>query len=160
MALGDVSIISPGGSNLPSAWSFRVGSGTTEAIEAGEPVKLSGNNVVLMATGDPEVGTDVVVGIATSTSTETATTDGTVDVVVPTPGLVFSCKATTPGNMDTDAELEAILYDRVTFDLTSTTFTVDEDEGDDTAHGLRIVGGNIVTGDVYFIIRQSGTISD
>ena len=133
------------------------------AIVVGEPLKIGGtgdNFVVLLGNGEPEISADVVAGVAASDSNHTTTANGTIQAYLPLPGTVFSCKATTPANMDTPAELTAILNDRVTFDLTGSTFTVDENEGDDADHGLRIVGGNIATGDVYFIFRQSGTINN
>ena len=68
-------------------------------ILAGEPVKLSaagGNVVVKLAAGDPEIGTDIVFGIAASDDTATATADGEVEVYAPLPGIIYRCKATTP----------------------------------------------------------------
>jgi hypothetical protein len=134
----------------------------SSAIVCGEPVKLGGtgnNFVVLLANGDPEISADVVAGVASTDSTHTASANGVVDVVLPNTA-VWSCKATTPANVNTAAELLAILNDRVTFDLAAGVFTVDENEGDDSDHGLRIVGGNINTGDIYFIFRTSGTFTN
>lgn len=125
-------------------------------ILAGEPVKLSaagGNVVVKLATGEPKIGTDIVFGIAASDDTATATADGEVEVYAPLPGIIYRCKATTPANL-----AEGIRYDTVTFDLTGTTYTVDEDEGtDEDVHGLRIVDFDATNGTVDFEIKINAT---
>lgn len=141
---------------------FRVEAGAVGSITPGKPVKVGGtgaNYVVLLAAGDPEVGTDRMIGIATSTSTDTAAADGTVQVELVEPGVhVMRAKVTTPANMDTDAELLAILNDSVTFDLTSTTFTVNENEGDDpNVHGLMIIDGDVTNGTVDFILKEGAS---
>jgi len=52
-----------------------------------------------------------------------------------------------------------VTFDCVTFDLTDSTFTVDEDKGsDENGHGLRIVGGNIAAGTIDFTINPRCTI--
>jgi hypothetical protein len=162
MALGDISVVDPAGQKFPSARTFRTeAAGTT--INAGEPCKIGGtgnNYVVPLGDGEPEPSADVVAGVASTTSTETASADGVVDVILPLPGVVFRCSVTTPANMDTDAELLAILNDRVTFDLAGGVYTVDENEGDNADHGLRIIAGDIVNGTVDFFFMQEGTIFD
>lgn len=100
-----------------------------------------------------------MVGIAASQSTETTTADGTVNVYLPLPGVVYRCKATTASNINTAAKLLGVTFDCVTFDLSTTTFTVDENEtSDENVHGLRIVGGNISQGTVDFTINPRCTI--
>lgn len=158
MALGDVSIVYPGGQNLPASQRFRTEAAGT-AINAGEPVVIGGtgsNYVVPLADGTPTT-TNRMLGIASSTSTQTASADGVVDVILAVPGIVYRCAATTPANIDTDAELLAILNDRVAFDLASGTYTVDENQGDNSANGLRIIGGDIVNGTLDFITMVGAT---
>ena len=125
-------------------------------ILAGEPVKLSaagGNHVVKLAAGEPKIGTDIVFGIAASDDTATTAADGEVEVYAPLPGIIYRCKATTPANL-----AEGIRYDTVTFDLTGTTYTVDEDEGsDEKVHGLRIVDFDATNGTVDFEIKINAT---
>lgn len=156
MAL-DVTIVK----GLRPTESYRVEAGAAGSITPGKPVKkggTGGNYVVLLATGDPEIGTDEMVGIAASTSTDTASADGTVDVYPVDENTVMRCKVTTAANLDTDAELLAVTGDNVTFDLTSTTFTVDENEGDDpNVHGLRIIGGDIDAGTVDFKLHRNAS---
>ena len=154
MAKASVTIVEDGGVNVRP---YKQEANTT--ILRGEPVKIGGtgaNYVLRLADGDPETGTDRMVGIAAADGTATASADGVVQVyeVVPEK-TVMRCKMTTPSNANTAAELLGILNDSVCFDLTSTTFTVDEDEGDDpNVHGLRIVGGDIANGTLDFVLHE------
>jgi len=128
----------------------RTTSGASATIKAGEPVKQAADGspfVILCANGDPEQGTDKFVGIALKESTETSTVDGEVEVFVPATNTVIEGKATTAANVDTQAEIDALVGDVVCLDLTTGTFTIDEDEGnDDNVHGFIIVGGDPVKG--------------
>ena len=162
MAKADVQIVDVGGGNVTPGRNFRVEAAAT-AILAGEPVKIGGtgnNYVIPLATGDPEIAVDRMIGIAQGPSNETATADGVVQVYMIHPNVtVMRAKATTPANIDTDAELLAILNDTVTFDLTGSTYTIDEDEGDDpNVHGLAIVDGNIATGTLDVILKNGASI--
>lgn len=161
--INDVKVVDLGGNAQLPVRTFKVDDLTTTSdtvIYPGEPVKIynaqGGNYVLHLATGDPEIGTDIMVGIAASQSTATATAEGTVNVYMPMPGVVYRCKATTPANL-----ADGILFDTVCFDLTSTTFTVDEDEGtDENVHPLRIVDYNATAGTVDFLINPKVTIID
>lgn len=155
MAKNDVKIIS--GADDCLVKTENVASGSANSLHPGDAIKKNGNYVIRIATGDPQIGTDEGVGICISESTDTAAADGTVRVLYPIPGkTVLRCKATTTGNLDTAAELAGLIGDCVCFDLSSTTITIDEDEGDDpNLNGLKIVGGDIVKGTLDFVI-QSG----
>lgn len=154
MAKNDIQVVSvPGG--MQPVRTYAVAADT--ALKAGEPVKLitgeGSNTVDLLATGDPEIGTDIMVGITATASTDTATVAGEVDVYVLVPGAIYRCAAHTPTNL-----AAGILYDTVTFDLTSTVFTINENEGsDEDVHGLRIESYNTDTGDVDFSIKVNAT---
>lgn len=160
MSANDVRISTVGNGSLVTR-TYRVEAGAVGSIDVGEPVKIGGtglNYVILLATGDPEIGTDRMVGIAARVSTDTVADDGTVDVWVPDANSVMTCAAHTAGNIDTDAKLLAILNDSVTFDLTTSTFTVNENEGDDpNVHGLMIIGGDINQGTLDFILNPSAS---
>ena len=163
MAKNDLQVVDVAGRNVTPVRVFRTEANAT-AILVGEPVKIGGtglNYVIPLATGDPEIGTDRMVGIAASNSSQTASADGTVEVYIPVAGsTVMRGKVTTPGNMDTDAELLAILNDSVAFDLAGGIFTVDENEGDDPdVHGLIIVDGNIDNGTVDFMLKNGASIN-
>lgn len=157
MSLGDFSIKDAGGlSNVPT-WRYRVAAGST-TINAGEPVKLTvaaGAYVVRSADAEPVTGTPTFVGFAASTSTQTAGVDGVVDVYLPNPNVVFRGNAKSAAAIDTDAELIGLLNNRVQLDLTSGVFTVDESTADASTNGILIVGGDILTGKVDFIVRNS-----
>lgn len=158
MAANDVLVYNPNGLNQPASLQYRTEAGAT-AILAGEPVQIGGtgsNFVIPLADAEPTT-TERMLGVAVTNSTHTASANGVVDVVLALPGVIFQCKATTPGNMNTEAELLGILNDRVAFDLASSTYTVDEDQGDNSANGLRIVGGDIDTGYVYFQVQVGAT---
>lgn len=158
MAFNDITVVYPAGQNQVPSHTFRTEAAAT-AILLGEPVKIGGtgnNYVVPLGNGEPIIATDIVAGVAATDGTHTATADGVVDVMMPLPGVVFRCKATTPANIDTDAKLLALLNDRVTFDLGAGVYTVDENEGDGATHGIRMIGGNIVTGDIDFVFLTTG----
>ena len=161
MALNDITLASTSMSSA-SAVEVKVQDRTSSSdtvMYPGDPVKISGaesgNYALHLATGDPEIGTDIALGFCTTESTETSTADGVVNVHLFKPGELYKCKASTPANLAT-----GILFDTVTFDLSSTTFTVDEDEGsDENVHGLRIMSYD-ADGYVYFIVKPAATYLD
>lgn len=132
-------------------------SSSDTVIYPGDPVKVNqsaSNYVIHLATGEP-TNLAPMLGIAKSTSTETATADGVVEVSVVVPAhTVMRAKATTAGNIDTAAELLGVMNDSVAFDLTSTTYTIDENEGTDpNVHGLQIIDGDITAGTLDFVLK-------
>jgi hypothetical protein len=151
MAKYDVKVVKAGGAQEIE---LDVAASAT-LIYPGEPVKKTTNYAVKLATGDPEIGTDEMIGIATSTSTNDASNAGKVRVMVVVPGkTILRCKAHTATNVNTAAKLLGLMLDCVCFDLTGTTFTVNEDEGDDpNVHGLQIIGGDINKGTLDFIVQ-------
>ena len=155
MALGDVRIVSPGGNNLPPSQKFRVvAAGTT--INAGEPVSITGAYAIPLADALPTTASPIMVGIASSTSTQTASLDGDVWVDLAVSGLVLEAAALNPAAVDTQAEIDALLNSLVLFNLASGVYTID------TAvvaagNGLRIVGGNPTQGSVQVLVRSSAT---
>ena len=163
MAKNDIRIVDAGGVNVTPVRTFKTEANGT-AIKVGEPVKIggTGNNYVLpLATGDPEIGTDRMVGIAASDSTQTASVDGTVEVYIPVPGVTtLRAKAHTAANINTEAKILALLNDSVTFDLTSSVYTINENEGDDVAvHGLILVDGDATEGTLDFMIKSGVAIA-
>lgn len=160
MATNDVRIHDVGGLNTVPTRVYQTEAGATD-INAGEPVKLkeAGSPYVIpLATGEPVIGTTTqVMGIAKSASTHTATADGEIEVYVPQAGVVYACKATTPGNVDTEAEILALANDRIAFDLSGGSYTIDENEGDAADHGLQLLGGDPESGILYFTIRPAAS---
>lgn len=157
MAKNDIRIYSTGG--LPAVPTVRWQTeAAATAILAGEPVKLKAAGspyVIPLADADLTLGTDVqFIGIAKSDSTQTAGADGFVDVYYPMPGIVYEAKAKTAASVNTQSEIDALCGDRKIFDLTSSTYTVDEAAADNVANAVLIVGGNPDQQTLRFMIER------
>jgi hypothetical protein len=169
MAKHDLQIIQGKGPIFVYDVDDRTSSSQSAALEPGEPVKQSasgGNFAIALATGDPEVGTDELLGIVRKKSTETSTVDGKVEVRCVIPGeTVLRGKATTAANIDTAAKLLLLMGDWVCIDLTGSgtngagnVFTFDEDEGSDpNVHGFKIMGGNTTRGTLDCLCNSPAT---
>lgn len=157
MSLGDFKIVKTGGlSNVPT-YRFNVQAGAT-TIYAGEPVKVASAGaqyVVKSADAEPVTGTPTFVGIAQSTSTQTASADGYVDVYKPIQGVVFRGSAKNKANIATQANVNTLKNRRSVLDLTSGVYTVDESAADASTNGIVIVDGDPVKGTLDFEIRGS-----
>jgi hypothetical protein len=162
MAAGDIKILSNNGVQTVPTLRFQTEAGAT-AILFGEPMKMKAAGspyVIPMATAEPVIGTTSdSVGIAASDSTQTAAADGVVTAWVPMDGIVYIAAAHTLVNVDTQAEYDALVGDRVDFDLTTGVYTVNEDAGDSATSALRIVDLDIVEhpGMIAFTYRGSAT---
>lgn len=147
MTRGDITVLGPSG-----AFPYRVAASATRGY-AGEPINSlsvgtsgagSVNTVVVMTDTKPIIGTDAFVGIAAKNMK--VNTAGTVlahklQVAVPFPNYTrMRGAAKVKANLDTDTELLAILWDYVTFDLTSAVYTIDDTAAADGS-GLLIVDG-------------------
>lgn len=101
----------------------------SQAVDATPVISTATTFFVGIAAQDAPVGTD-------------STVDADyVDVVEPFAGFTrLRSKAKTTANCDTLTELVGLLYDLVLFDLTGSTFTIDETAAADTS-GLQIRGG-------------------
>src|SRR3990167_2286119 len=117
MAYGDMRVVSGGYGTLEVQTDDRDTSGDF-AIVGGEPVKRSNTNFGgHLLDGDPEPGTDILFGIATSNSTETATADGKVNVEMCGPGTRIEARPRTAANIDTASELITLKFDYVKGDV-------------------------------------------
>ena len=152
MASNDLKIVKHGGDTVK----FRTDAAST-AILFGEPTMIGGggdNYAIALTNGKPVIATDEFLGIAQSVGTHTSTLDGTVLIEVPqTNKSVIRGKATDTTNINTDAKLLALLNDNVAFDLTGTTYTIDEDS-DGNTQGLRIRDGDIVKGTLDVVVKE------
>lgn len=130
-----------------------------EVVEKGASgaVAASGNFAILALTGSPADGTNLFLGICKEESNETSSLDGTGVFYMVGLGTRLKGDATTKGNIDTVAKLEALVLDNVAFtgiaakgdSPVTTPYTINEDEGDDpNVHGLQILTGDIVTGEL------------
>lgn len=131
------------------------------AIAAGEFVKWKSNGspyVIPLADADGAIGTVVaLVGLAKSDSTHTASVDGTVDVYLPLPGVVYAVKAKDAAAANTEAEVKALGGDRVVIDLTSGVYTLDTAAGEAQTSPFTIVGGDASTSTLYVTLRSGAT---
>lgn len=160
MAKGDVKIVGPGGhTDVPTA-DWQTEAGATD-INAGEPVKLKSAGspyVIPLADGDLTIGTDtVMIGVAATDSDHTAAVDGVVKVYLPVTGATYRMKATTVANVDTKAKIDALRGDRVVMNLTTGTYTLDENAGDGANNAFYILGGDPDTGELDFSTRADAT---
>lgn len=142
-----------------------VAAGGANTIVAGSPTKMTDAVASATWTGAivPMVDADGTTdqrfsGIAYSTSTDTASAAGTVDVVIPYPGLLYAAKAKTASTFDTQAEVDANFGKGVFFDLTSAKWTVDVAASAAQKNCVMIVGGDFRTQTVYFNYKASGSV--
>lgn len=146
-----------------------VAAGGVSTIQAGTPTKLSSGTRGSTQTVIPMVDADgstsqVFTGIAKSTSNDTASVAGTVQLIMPLPGIIYAAKAKSATGANTQAKINALLYGRFVFDLTGTVgpglsgqWTVDTAAGDGSTNCLVIVGGEYQTNTVYFIYQVRGS---
>ena len=162
MGRGDIRVVSGG----LGAREFDVDDRDTSANKAlvfGEPVKRGGagsNFLVSIQDGDPEIGTDCLIGVMNRDSTETASVDGKGEVLMATGGTILYGNANTAGNVDSASELLGIMLDQVAFDVSAASvYTIDENEGSDSnVHGLTIVGGDIIRSNLFVMVQVNATI--
>lgn len=151
----DIQIVRTAGGNVPT-FRWQTDAGDSD-IKAGDPVKIKAAGspyVIGLVDGDLTIGTDTaMVGIAASDSTHTASADGVIDVYMPLPGVVYKAKATTAGNV-----AATLVGDRVSVDLSGTTYTIDENATDAATNAFYIVDVDTDEGTVDFIIRTDATV--
>ena len=127
-------------------------------VSVGEPLMTTptyssgasdANTVIALTDAKPTIGTDDFIGLCTKDfevdSAGTVIAHKTFATAIIPHVTLIRGKAKVKANIDTDAELLLILRDLVLFDLTGTTYTIDETAAANTA-GLQIVQGNITKG--------------
>lgn len=162
MARDDLKLHSPVES--PFTTTAIVTLGTAASINRGEPTKGYDATaaswtgaVAIMVDSDGTTGARFA-GIAKSDSDETAAAAGEVTLWLPLPGLIYSGKAKTAANADTQAEVEGLYGKRVYFDLTSSTWTIDTGATDAATNCVVIIGGDYHTRTIFFVYSASGAI--
>lgn len=144
-----------------------VAAGGVGTIAAGTPTKSADATntntgaVVPMVDGNGTTAQSFF-GIAKSTSTDTASVAGSVDLWMPLPGIVYSGFAKTASLANTQAEITALFHKATVFDLTGTDWTVDTNTdaatgADSKVNCVVIVGGNPATSTINFIYSPKGT---
>lgn len=103
---------------------YNIAAGST--IFAGEPVArvLGGTQVYACVNGAGVVGTDYIVGVATTNSTSTASVVGSIDVMPLSNGITYLIAPAVPASWNTQALYDALVGKRVTINLTSGVYTV------------------------------------
>ena len=126
MAIGDIALFENTNSvHMNGSQKFLVASGTIQSIKAGEPVqKLAGAAKVTALLTNSPTATNRIVGVAASTSTETASVAGLVDVIPAAPGQIWLISPKVPASWNTQALYNAIVGSRVLIDLTSSSYTL------------------------------------
>lgn len=104
--------------------------GTVSRINPGEPVtKVAGAAGVLAAATNAPTTTLRIVGVAASTSTETASVDGTVNVIPAASQDLWMITPNAPTSWDTQAEYNALVGARVLIDNTAGVYTILASDG-------------------------------
>ena len=156
MALGDITILEQNSEMGRGGRVYNVGASPT-LIYAGEPVArtLGGIVVTPCATSAGQVGTDYIVGVATTTSTNVTATAGTVNVLPLTNGTTFLISPKTAATWDTQAEYDALVGKRMTLDLTSSSYTINATDA--SGNGLVVMPLDIskYPGKVAFAFRSA-----
>jgi hypothetical protein len=163
MAANNVRVLKHGYSVLR----FRTEANVKLGMAVGDAVIVAGtgtNYVDLLLDGMPTRGTDVFVGVTHNAATNTSAADGVVDVETVGPGTMLEAKATTVGNINTDAKLLGILNDVTNFDRSAATAagTLTIDETNTTAKksstlSLVIIDGDIVKGMLRVLVSAGIT---
>jgi len=129
MALGDV-LLYDDAVAFSGSEKFKLNSdGVGASINAGEFVLKGGVGDTagylvtkwgVSVTNKPSVGTSWLAGLAMSTSTDTATAGGTVEVLKPIEGLTYLVVPDTAATWDTQAEYDALVGARVKLSTSAT----------------------------------------
>jgi hypothetical protein len=124
MAAGDITILNEGSFGAPGSRKHAVAAGAASSIKAGELVlKALGSASVVVwdasNTAKPVVGTDYIAGLSATTSTDTASAAGTVEIIPNVPGMVYLGNPKVAATWDTQAEYDALVGDRVLLDTTA-----------------------------------------
>ena len=114
--------------------------------------------VVPLVDADLTIGTDQPChGLAIGASSETASVNGAVYLVIPTDTLLYSGLAKTTSLVDTQSEIDALIGESHVLDLTSGDWTVDTAAGDGANNAFKLEGGDPTYSSLVFSLRQDGT---
>ncbi len=140
-----------------------VASGAAATINPGTPVKFSSAGAVVPMVDADGSTSQRFVGIAKTTSTDTAAAAGEVYTFIPLPGIIYAAKAKSATGANTQAKIDALLGARLVFDLTGTvgpglsgTWTIDTAAGDGSNNCVVVVGGEYQSNIVWFLYSGRG----
>lgn len=156
--IGDITVFSEGAFGYPGDDFYKCAANTT-VINAGEPVAIAlgnstGNVVTAAATNTPVVATDFYVGIAATTSNQTASLAGGLRVTKFDGNVTYLIAPKVAATWDTQAEYDALVSARVLLDLTSSTYTILAADG--STHGCVVMPLEVLKypGKVRFAFRN------
>jgi len=153
MALNDIRIVDTGGRNTIPTYTW-VTAVTT--LVAGDLVgATTGSPTAIIVVDGEGTTTQSYLGVV---ATPYDSVTGTVEVYMPLPGIIYETKATTSTNVNTAAKIAALVGDAVTFDVSGTTITIDENAGHTATNAALIVGGDPVRGTLKWMLRDSCTV--
>lgn len=135
-----------------------VAAGAVTTILAGEPTKAGTSGAVVPMVDGDGTTSQRFTGVAKSDSSDTVAAAGVVQTWLPLPGVIYSCKAKSAAAADTQAEIDALYYKRVVFDLTSGVWTIDTAAADSATNCVVITGGEYQTSTIFFAVSYSGTM--
>ena len=164
MAVNDITIFETGAFGTVGSRRYISNLGAT-GINPGEPVYIVPGQPYVgpMATSKPVLtdgAQDYIVGIACSTSTQTASKPGVVDVIPIMPGMVFEISPATAATYgltkgsESQATYNSLVGYRVTIDLTSSTYTLNASDGASNGCVVQYRDVNTAKGKVAFSFRQ------
>lgn len=161
MALGDLQLLqTDNGHGARGTRKMNVAASAT-LIYPGEPVAVNalGDAVVIpMATNLPAANAPTLVGVAMSTSTNTASAAGTVEVMLADPNQVWLIAPKVAATWDTQAEYDALVGDRVLIDLTSSSYTLLAADGANNGCVVQPLDISKVPGKVAFSFRAACSV--
>lgn len=160
MATGDIVILEQASMTGRGSRVYNVAPGAT-TINPGEPVEFAtggDTTVIAMATNNPAVN-DYFVGIAATTSTQTASATGTVGVYPANVGTTYIMAPKTGTSWDTQQEYNALVGKSVLIDLTSGSYTILATSPNNSNNGCVIQALDIAKypGRVAFTVKTSAT---
>lgn len=159
MTIGDITILEQSSTMSRGSRTYRVVAGAT-VINPGEPVArvLGATAATACATNAGQVGTDYIVGVAQTTSTNSSTLNGVVDVLPLTSQTTYLIAPKVAATFATQALYDALVGKRVLIDLTASTYTLLA--SDSSGNGCVIMPLNVAQypGKVAFAFR--GGLSD
>ena len=158
MATGDIRVLDAGAFGQQGSKVCNVAASAT-LIYPGEPVIRDVGGIVVypMATNSPVVSSDYVAGIATTTSTNTSVSAGTVGVMPLVPGVIYGIKPNSAAAWDTQAEYDALVGKRVLIDLTTLKYTILASDSANNGCVVEALDIKRTPNTVAFSIRRAAT---
>ena len=127
MALRDIVPFRPPVFGIPGTTTYNVSPSAT-VINAGEFVLKTdgsgGNVVTAFQTNKPVIGTDYIAGLAVTSSNQTTTVSGTIEVMEISPNMIFLANPKVAATWATQTLYDALVGYRVLLDVTSSVTTI------------------------------------